>query len=119
MTLSFLVIIGDFDRRRTSGCPDKADAPLIVNSDAVLPIACSVQLFEVVAGWNSKVTEGLGGVKNQELAVCSSLKVSAELADVSAFPHGVGSSVRERLDHGESITRCVTNGQTRVVRLWS
>jgi len=71
-----------------------------------LPVA--VQLLEAIARRYPKVVDVLCGVEDQELAVGNSLKVGAELADVRAIPDELGFLVRERLDHLQSITRCVT-----------
>ena len=102
------MVVGDLDVCRTGRCPGEADAPLVVDSDAVLPLPVAMQLLEAVARRYSKVVDVFGGVEDQELAVGNSLKVGAELADVRAIPDELGFLVRERLDRSQSITRCVT-----------
>ena len=51
--VSSLVVVGDLDAGRSGRCPGEADAPLVVDADAALP-----------------------------LAVCNSLEVGAEFADM-------------------------------------
>lgn len=109
MTFSFLVVVSYLDVCGTCGCPGEADAPLVVDADAVLPLAVAVQLLEAVARRNPKVVDVFGGVEDQELAVSNSLKVGAERADVRAMPDELGLLARERLDHSITITRRVTN----------
>jgi hypothetical protein len=102
------VVVGDLDVCRTGGGPGEADAPLVVDADAVLSLPIPAQLLEAIARWNPKVVDDLGGVEDQELAVCNSLKVGAELADVRASPDELGFLVRERLDHLRIVTHYVT-----------
>jgi hypothetical protein len=59
------VIVGDFDIYWPSGCPREADAPLVVDSDAVLAFSVALQLFETVARWNAQVIDGFSGVEYQ------------------------------------------------------
>jgi hypothetical protein len=105
---SLSVVVGDLDLCGARGGPSEADAPLVVNADAVLSLAVAVQLLEAVTRWNPKVVDVLGGVEDQELAIGNSLKIGAELADVRAIPDELGFLIRERLDHSKSITHGVT-----------
>jgi uncharacterized protein YuzE len=82
--------------------------PLVVDADAVLPLAVAVKLLEAIARRYPKVVDVLGGVEDQEFAIGNSLKIGAELADVRAIPDELGFFIRERLDHLQSITCCVT-----------
>jgi hypothetical protein len=114
------VVVSYLDVCGTSGGPGEADAPLVVDADAVLTLAVAVQLLEAVARRNPKVVDVIGGVEDQKLAVSNSLKVGAELADVRATPYELGFLIRERLDHSQSITPHVTIcnvGATRTNRI--
>jgi hypothetical protein len=69
------VVVGDFDVCWPGWCLCEADAPLVVDSDAVLSLAITVQLLETVARWDSQIVDVLGGVEDQELTIGNSLKV--------------------------------------------
>jgi len=45
MDFSFLVIVDDFDIAGAAGAPGEADAPLVVDADAVLAGAAAGQLL--------------------------------------------------------------------------
>ena len=46
--------------------PLEADAPLIIDPDAVLPVAVSRELFEPVRCWNPQIEERLAAVQHAE-----------------------------------------------------
>jgi len=50
-----LVIIDNFDVFGISANPAKAYAPLVINADAVLPLAVAGELLEAVCRRNSKI----------------------------------------------------------------
>lgn len=62
-----LMIVGDFYVVGVSIFPAKADAPLLVNADAVLAFAVAGQCFQLVAGRKPKIVEALCAVKLIEL----------------------------------------------------
>src|ERR1700737_3339506 len=51
--LSLLVVVDQLDVPGAAGTPREADAPLVVDADAVLAGAAAGQLFEPVAGWHA------------------------------------------------------------------
>ena len=53
--LPFSVVIDDFDLHRALVGPDEADAPLVVNSDAVLSGAVAAERFETMRRWHSQI----------------------------------------------------------------
>ena len=61
------VIVDDLYIERIASMPTKTNAPLIIDTDAVLPFASSLQGFEPVAGWHSKVIQPPCLMKVQEL----------------------------------------------------
>jgi hypothetical protein len=93
--VSPLVVVSDLDVGGSGRGPGEADAPLVVDADAVLSLAVAVELFETVAGRDPQVVDGLGGVEDQQLAVRNSLEVGAEFADVRSLPDELGLLVRE------------------------
>jgi len=65
MVVCYFNIIG------VSVFPEKADSPLIVDPDTVLPLAISLQGFETVARGDPEVLKVPGSVKIQELSTCN------------------------------------------------
>jgi hypothetical protein len=58
------VAIYNFNVRRPCRSPSKANAPLIINSDAVLPLSVACERFKVISGR-----------RLQEVKRCSRLKL--------------------------------------------
>ena len=112
-SVSSLVVVGDLDVGGSGRCPGEAVAPLVVDTDAVLSLAISVKLFEMIARRDPQVVNGLRGVEDQQLAVRNSLKVGAKLADERSLPDEFGLLVPKCLDHLQNVTRCVTNVERR------
>jgi len=61
------MIIDDFDIRRSSGGPSKANAELIIHSDAVLACAVAFQHFKVVARRHTEVLQLAGNLQLPQL----------------------------------------------------
>src|SRR6201998_4962675 len=72
---SFLVIVDQFDVAGAAGTPGEADAPLVVDADAVLACAPAGQLLPAVSRRHAWVVEALGGVDESELVVCESAEL--------------------------------------------
>jgi len=51
------MVINDLDIPGVLVAPDKADAPLVVDADAVLPFPVAFQRFKAVAGRGTKIVE--------------------------------------------------------------
>lgn len=56
-----LVVIGDFYIVGVSPIPAEANAVLVVDPDAILPVTVSLQCFELVARREAKFGEGRCG----------------------------------------------------------
>src|SRR5271168_4430607 len=69
MGLSFLVIVDEFDIPGAAAGPGEADAPLVVDADAVLAGAGAGELFQSVARRHAQVVDALGGVDENEFVV--------------------------------------------------
>src|SRR5258708_8432554 len=83
---SFLVVGDEFDVAGSGGAPGEADAPLVVDADAVLAGAAAGQLLQPVAWWHPEVVDALGGVDDNELVVGEPAEFRAEYLDVAAMP---------------------------------
>src|SRR5262245_34736536 len=63
ITFTLLVIVNNFDGRRAGRTvgPLEADPPLVIDADAVLPLAVSGQRFKTVTGQRGEVLQRNGG----------------------------------------------------------
>ena len=76
------MVVNDLDLMRIAVLPSKADAPLIVDPNTVLPSALSAKLLESVSRRDAQILEGLGSIDDDQLAQHGAL----ELARISADP---------------------------------
>ena len=60
------MIVHDFHVRRVAICPHKAEAVLIVDANAVLPLPVSFERFQVVAGERGQILHGFRFVECRE-----------------------------------------------------
>jgi hypothetical protein len=58
------VVVNNFDIMSVSGFPNKTDAPLIVNTDAVLPFPIARQRMEPIPRGYFQVRKKLCGVQH-------------------------------------------------------
>ena len=58
------MIINDFDVDGISIVPLKTDAPLAIDSDAVLTCTVAEKTFEAVGWWNAQVLDSCGPVQH-------------------------------------------------------
>lgn len=91
--------MGDLDKVGIPAVPAEADAPLVVDADAVLAGAVSGELFEAVAGWDAEVGERFGGVEDEQLPEDATLEVGGPAPDGAPFEELLGVVVPEALDH--------------------
>jgi hypothetical protein len=61
------MVVDDLDVVPVTVSPDEAQAPLVVDSNAVLPRAISLQGFEPVSGKRSEIFERARAMKHFEL----------------------------------------------------
>lgn len=62
------MVVHDLDVEGISARPAKADAPAVVDTNAVLPLAVSVQSLEAIPGRRAEEFERSGGMEHRELA---------------------------------------------------
>jgi hypothetical protein len=100
--MSFLlVVIDDFNVRRTAGIgrPFKANAPLLVNANGPLPCPIAFECFQPIAGQSRQIGQRHGSVQNlealpalpveplkraDELAICELLRAFASVTQYQA-----------------------------------
>lgn len=69
------MVIHDLDIAGTLVRPDKADTPLVINSDAVLPFTVAFQCFKVVPGRRCHVLQLTCRIELVKLAPCNGFDV--------------------------------------------
>ena len=62
------VVVDDLDVEGIGGAPEEADAPLIVDADAVLASTIALERLEPIAGRNAEVGEGVGRIEDDEFS---------------------------------------------------
>jgi hypothetical protein len=79
--------------------PAKADAPLVVDANAMLSGAIAFQLLESVAGRHAQIVQCLCGVHDHQLAQHGTLKPARETTHRLAAKEPFRIPVPEALDH--------------------
>ena len=100
--MASLVIIHDFYIVGIATTPDKADTPLVVDANAMLPFPIASQYFQMIAGRRLQIAEFGGNIQLAQLSLSHSLESSKafdSLPSVKLF--GLGRP--ERLDHLASV----------------
>lgn len=93
------MIVDDLDVVGVCSEPAEADAPLIVDSDAVLASPVAGEFFKAVGGRDAEVEEAGRGIKHDELAKGNSLKVRRHSANPLPFEKALGVGVAKAADH--------------------
>ena len=78
----------------------KTQTPLVINADAPLPLAISVQSFQPIAGWRTKVFNSIRIIQHLQFAFGSICKCS-ELAWAFTFKERFRVFATEGFDHVE------------------
>lgn len=95
------MVIDRFDVVCVTGMPTKADAPLIIDADAVLACSVSLEFLEAVARWHSQVLELIGRVHQAQLAQHESVQLCREASNGFAAKESLRVPIGEALDHRE------------------
>lgn len=82
--------------------PDKADSPLVIDSDAPLSVAVTEELFQPVLWGNTEVVDPAGVVQHPQLAPRHCLDLARETAEKNALPDFLRLVVMERSDHSKN-----------------
>lgn len=96
------MVIDDLDLVSISVFPDEAEAPLIVDSDAVLAPAGTPEAFQPIAGRHGQIVELSSPVQKQELTPGDALE-SSESSDVFIFEQCLRFLALEGLGHLVSV----------------
>ena len=103
MKFSWLVIIDDFDLMCAIRFPEKADSPLLVDSNAVLALALSPQRFETICRRDAQVFQCVGNVQLQQFAIGDRLHCIRQFAGIFALKHFPGFLTAEALNHNHTV----------------
>jgi hypothetical protein len=66
--MAYSVVIDDFDGVGAALAPHETQAPLIVDTDAVLSFPVSAQGLKAIPGWNPQVIQSVSRVQHFQLA---------------------------------------------------
>lgn len=72
------VVVDDLDVEGVGGAPDEADAPLVVDADAVLARTVALERLEPITGRDAQVGEGVGRIENDEFPKRDALKTGRQ-----------------------------------------
>ena len=75
------MVVHDLDFMGVALLPSEADAPLIIDPNAVLPGALASKLLESVPGWDTQIIERLSRIDDDELAQHGALELARIPAD--------------------------------------
>jgi hypothetical protein len=96
------MVVDDFDIGWAFLRPNKADAPLVVDTDRVLTATISCEGFGPIRGRRAQVAEVASGVKHVELTQ-RLLFNAAESFHERARPESLSRTVAKRPDHEGSV----------------
>ena len=82
-----------------SFCPGEADAPLVIDSNAVLARAIAREPFQAIAWGHPKIIQVLGSVEHGELSLGNALQVSRELARMPSTKDPLSLAVAKAANH--------------------
>jgi len=99
-----LVIIGDFNFVGVVAFPMEADAPLVVDADAVLPESVAAQGFQAVARRDAEFFEVLCFVDDAKLVEGTALNLGGQLRNSLACENRGAPFVTKALYHANRIT---------------
>lgn len=79
--------------------PDKANAPLVVDADAVLTVAATRKSLKAITGRDSQVIQVRSVMEHHQLGLGTTLDMLREPADATAFGNRLGITVVVTPDH--------------------
>ena len=97
-----LVVVNDLNVLRSRGGPAEADAPLIVDADAVLTLAVALERLKSIAGRRTQELKCRRGLELRELSG-SHLNDRPEACRFAGFKKLASVAAPEALDHRASV----------------
>jgi hypothetical protein len=93
------MVIYDFDLMGVLTFPAKAEAPLVVDANAVLAATGAFEGFQAIARRKAHDVESVGGIELQELSAGGALDVGRKVARGDAAEEFFRFGIGEALDH--------------------
>src|SRR5699024_8152102 len=97
------VVVNDLHLLRSGVGPHKADAPLVVDPDAVLSYSIALERLEPIAGWDAEVFERARGPHLTKFASRVPVDPPIYRPHTLTAPQPFGLLVAERSDHATSV----------------
>ena len=94
------MVIYNFDFVGILTFPAKAEAPLVIDADAVLAATAAFEGLQAVAGRKTHDVESVGGIELEELSAGSALDVRWQVTRGGAGKEFFGLGAGEASDHG-------------------
>lgn len=94
------MVVHNFNVKGIAILPDKADAPLFVNADTVLPGSVSFQGFQPVSRRHAQIVYGSGIVNHFQFAQGRTLNVAGQARDPEPIEQGFTCFIGKGFDHG-------------------
>lgn len=101
------VVIDDFHVVGVTVIPSEADAPLIVDPDAVLAFALTLQGFQPIGRRNAQIIQHAGVPQHAQLAACHRLDIDRQAPGRRSAPDPFRFLVSKVPDHEPTITLTV------------
>src|SRR5262245_89272 len=108
MTGASSVVVDDLDVEGVVVLPDEADAPLIVDANAVLTCSVPFQVLQMVTGRYAKVLDRPRIVDEQKLDACPPLEIKSETTYGLPVEDAFGVAISEASYHTAILSRCDT-----------
>lgn len=106
------VVVDDLGVVRVAFTPPEAEAPLIVDADAVLTLTRAPQFFEAIARRHPKVIERHRRVQLSQFPKCDSPDIDTEPANRLPVEETLRVGIVEAANHKGIITRYVMPGKS-------
>ena len=99
------MVIDDLDPGGSAGGPGKANTPLLVDADAMLAFAVTLEGFESVGGWNAEFVQFHHGVQQAEFPAGDGLDLRRQPSGIVAVVYPLRLDAGETLDHASNVGR--------------
>jgi len=93
------VVVDDLDVIGVTVLPVKANTPLIVDANTVLPHASGPEFLQSVARGNAQILEAFSSVHEAQLPEHDSLQLVRETPNPFAAEKAFGIAIREAVNH--------------------
>ena len=112
------MVVDDLNVKGIVSFPPKANSPLIVDSNAVLSCALSLQSFQSVPRRRSKIGDIVGVVQHPEFPARDALDILRQSAGDLAAPDPLCLGAAEGPDHSKIVPPRVINVKQKEVASW-